>query len=225
MAVCTVACRWEPGVATRLLAVRDELVSRDFDGPGEWWPQQPGVVGGRDRRAGGSWCVTDVAAGLTALVLNRAERRIGTPSRGVLPLAAVASGADWPERVDHHDMASFNLVLAGPGAVTVWTWDADQLRRTDLAPGEHIITSAGVDVAEDPKTARFGAPLARDGWLDVLTSTEPEDDRSALVVRHPIGDDVYATVFGQLITSTPGALTIHSSRTPWKREGWVEQSW
>lgn len=223
--MCTVASRWEPGAPIRLLAVRDELVSRDFDEPGEWWPEQPGVVGGRDRQAGGSWCVTDVAAGVTALVLNRAERRTGTPSRGVLPLAAVAAGTAWPERVDHREMASFNLVLAGPDGVQTWSWDTRDLVRRDLDAGHHLVTSAGVDAADDPKTARFAEPLARDGWLDVLTSTRPEDDRSALVVRHPIGDDVYATVFGQLITSTPGALTIRSSRTPWRRDGWVEQSW
>ena len=82
-----------------LPAIRDELMSRDFDEPGAWWPHQPGVVGGRDRQAGGSWCVSDVTSGVTALVLNRTERRTGSPSRGVLPLLATAFGSSWPAEV------------------------------------------------------------------------------------------------------------------------------
>ena len=73
--MCTVVTRWAADEPLRILAVRDELVSRDFDDPDAWWPEQPGVIGGRDRQAGGSWCVTDVATGVTALVLNRIERR------------------------------------------------------------------------------------------------------------------------------------------------------
>jgi hypothetical protein len=220
--VCTVATQWSPGQPLRILAIRDELVSRDFDGPDEWWPAQPGVVGGRDRQAGGSWCVSDIASGVSALVLNRAERRTGTPSRGVLPLAAVAAGPEWPERVDHRDMAAFNLVLAGPAGVMVWTWNTTTLDRIEPTEGAHLITSGGVD-SGDAKTVRFAPALRTRPWLDVVTSCSPEDDPSALVVRHQIDADTYATVFGQLITATPGRLAISSSRRPWQREGWTDR--
>jgi uncharacterized protein with NRDE domain len=222
--VCTVVCRYEVDEPVRILAIRDELTSRDFDDPDEWWPAQPGVIGGRDRQAGGSWCVSGVASGVTALVLNRAERRVGTPSRGVLPLAAVAAGPGWAQRVDHRAMASFNLVLAGPAGVLVWTWDATELRRIDLGAGTHMITSGGVD-SDDAKTARFGPRFAAEDWLGVVTSCRPEDDRSALVVRHQFEDETYATVFGQLIAAAPGRLDISSSPTPWADGTWVERSW
>jgi uncharacterized protein with NRDE domain len=208
----------------RILAIRDEFISRDFDPPGEWWPSAPGVVGGRDQRAGGSWCVTDVASGLTALVLNRRERQTGEPSRGVLPLAAVSAGVDWPERVEHRGMASFNLVLAGPDGVTAWTWDTDRLRRTDLGPGLHVFTSSGVD-PDDPKATAYAPRFAAEDWLDVVGSREPSDEVGALVVRHETETDVYATVFGQLITAAPGDLRIVHSRTPWRRDTWTEQRW
>jgi transport and Golgi organization protein 2 len=222
--VCTVVTRWRAGAAVRILAVRDEFVSRAFDDPGEWWPDQPGIVGGRDRVAGGSWCVSDVAAGTTALVLNRTERHTGTPSRGVLPLAAVAAGHDWPDTVDHTAMASFTLLLAGPNGVTAWTWDAEQLRRAELAPGTHITTSRGVD-ADDGKTARYADRFAGDDWPAVITSAPPADDRTSLVVRHEFETDTYATVLGQLIDSRPGSLEISYSRTPWQAAGWTERSW
>ena len=47
--MCTVVVRWDPGAAGALeiLALRDELVGRDFDDPGTWWPGKSTVVGMR----------------------------------------------------------------------------------------------------------------------------------------------------------------------------------
>lgn len=218
--MCTVVTRWDAGAPVRILAIRDELVSRDFDEPGEWWPDHPGVIGGRDRLAGGTWCASDSSTGVTALVLNRTERHTGTPSRGVLPLAALAHGSSWPEQVDHRGMASFTLVLAGPDGVLAWTWDARELRRHDLDVGTHVFTSRGIDTG-DAKTERYTPRFAAEPWLDVVTEQPPVDDRDGLVVRHEFETDTYATVFGQLITASPGHLEIEYSRTPWRRGTWT----
>jgi hypothetical protein len=222
--VCTVVTRCVPGEPLRILAVRDELVSRAFDDPDRWWADQPTVVGGRDRTAGGSWCVSDVATGSTALLVNRIERRTGTPSRGVLPLAALAHGTAWTEYVDHREMASFNLVLAEPSRVTVWVWDAAELRSSELSPGVHMITSRGVDT-DDDKTIQFSPRFVAEDWYALVTSCVPAPNPAALVVRVPIEDEVYATVFGQLITATPGALHIEYSRTPWLDGTWAVRDW
>ncbi|MEO9139244.1 MAG: NRDE family protein [Jatrophihabitans sp.] len=222
--MCTVVCRHSPGDPVEILALRDEFVARAFDGPGAWWPDQPSVIGGRDRTAGGSWCVSDLDSGLTALLVNRIERFEGTPSRGLLPLAAVAHRDGWTEHVDHTGMASFNLMLAGPDGVTVWVWDAVDLRRVDLDAGTHMITSRGVD-ADDAKTQRFAPQFERGKWIDVVTACEPSSAEGSLVVRHEHEGRTYATVFGQLITATPGALRIAHTRTPWQAGTWVEQTW
>lgn len=222
--MCTVVTGWDAGSPLRILAIRDEFVSREFDPPGAWWPDQPTVIGGRDRLAGGSWCVSDVETGVTALVLNRIERHTGTPSRGVLPLAAVAAGTKWPELVRHDDMASFTLVLAGPDGVTAWTWDAEQLRQDPLDAGTHVFTSRGLDTG-DEKAARLTPQFATRPWLEVVTEHPPTDDRTALIVRHPFETDTYATVFGQLITGTPGQLRVQHSRTPWDASTWREETW
>jgi hypothetical protein len=222
--MCTVVTRSVAGEPVQVLAIRDEFVSRDFDPPGKWWPDQPSVVGGRDRQAGGSWCVTDVVSGSTALVLNRVEKHSGTPSRGVLPLAAVAVGAAWPERVDPADMASFTLVLATGGGVSAWIWDAVQLRRVDLEAGTHVFTSRAIDTG-DEKAELLGPQFESRPWLDIVTQHEPADDRTALIVRHEFETDVYATVFGQLITSAPGELRVTYSHTPWQPATWVEDRW
>ncbi|MGI8678609.1 MAG: NRDE family protein [Jatrophihabitans sp.] len=222
--MCTVVCRFEAGDAIRILALRDEFVSRAFDEPDAWWPDQPTVIGGRDHVAGGSWCVSDVASGRTALVVNRVERFEGAPSRGRLPLAAVADGDGWTSTIDHRAMASFNLVLAGPDGVVVWLWDATALQRLDLAPGTHMITSRGVD-ADDAKTVRFAPLFEQRPWLDVVTSCSPSVEDSALVVRRELPERTYATVFGQSITSAPGSLRVAHSRTPWQDGTWVDQTW
>jgi hypothetical protein len=227
--MCTVVVRWYAGAPVQLLALRDELVGRDFDDPGTWWPDRPDVVGGRDRVAGGSWCVTRLASGVTALVLNRPERRVaaaGAPSRGVLPLLAVEHGDRWPEHLDLTGMASFTLVLAGPDALRCWDFDGTTLRVSELAEGTHMVTSGG---AEDGKALRFLGSFRDasfpEGWLGLVEQRPPEDDLAALVVRHELEDKVFATVFGQLLEVVPGRLALQSSRTPWIAGSWVTGSW
>lgn len=222
--MCTVVTRWAASEPLRILAIRDEFVSREFDPPGAWWPEQPSVIGGRDRLAGGSWCVSDVDTGVSALVLNRIERHTGTPSRGVLPLAAVADGEGWTKRIDYEQMASFTLVLAGPEGVTAWTWDASELSQHGIEPGIHVFTSRGLDETEE-KAARLTPQFRTRPWMEVVTENPPTDDRTALIVRHPFETDTYATVFGQLITAAPGRLRVQHSRTPWDAATWLDETW
>src|SRR5437879_3598976 len=108
--MCTVVVRWSAGTPTQILALRDELTSRDFDDPYSWWPKQPDVIGGRDRSAGGTWCAVRISTGVTALVLNRPQKRIadpGAPSRGLLPLLGVDRETAWLASIDLTGMASF----------------------------------------------------------------------------------------------------------------------
>lgn len=221
--------RWAPGDPVRILALRDELVGREFDDPGEWWPELPGVVGGRDRSAGGTWCAVDVAAGVTALVLNRPQKRVadaGAPSRGVLPLLAAQHGVDWTAQLDPTSMASFLLVLATPTELRSWAFDGEHLVHAAHEPGTAMFTSG---FEESGKVERYLPTFRRtefpDGWRAVVAAETPADDPAALVVRHegrdPAGHDfVFATVFGQLFEVRPGALELCYSRSPQNEETW-----
>ncbi len=210
--------RWHPGEAAEILALRDEFVAREFDEPAAWWPDQPYAVGGRDRRAGGTWCATDTRTGTIAMLLNRPERPTGAPSRGVLPLALLAHGDAWSDAVDLREMASFNLVRASSAGVTVWSWDGTELQREELVPGTHLVTPPGVD-ADHPRSRRF-LPRFRDtDWLEVVTGCVPSDAPDALVVRHERGDEVWATVFGQRLSTEPDASPL-VSRTPHLAGSW-----
>jgi hypothetical protein len=215
--------RWAPGKSVRILALRDELTSRAFDDPGTWWPEQPDVVGGRDRVAGGTWCASNVRTGATALVLNRPHKRIaddGAPSRGTLPLLAVAHQHDWTSTIDPAGMASFAVVLVTPGRLTSWDFDGSQLTESEQSPGTHMTTSGGV---EDGKAERYLAAFETadpDEWRGLIGRDAPSADLTELVVRREREGVVYATVFGQLIESEPGRLGLRYSRTPWREDSW-----
>lgn len=218
--MCTVVVERTAHGSSRILALRDELTSRAFDEPGRWWPEHPSVVGGRDRTAGGSWCVTDVDSGATALVLNRTERRTGEPSRGLLPLTAVVAGEGWTGRLDHRSMAAFTLLLDTPSSLVAWSWDAHELHRVELGPGQHMATPSGIDT-HDAREVAFAPRFADESWRDVVAGQEPRDDPGALVVRHEIeGGGVWATVFGQLISARPGSLDLEWTTTPWRPDTW-----
>jgi hypothetical protein len=215
--VCTVVVRRSEG-PPQVLAVRDELTDRPFDDPAEHWPELPGVVGGRDRSAGGTWCAVHVGRGRAALVLNRPEKRVadaGAPSRGVLPLLGVRHGTDWPAQLDPAGMASFLLVVADPDRLSSWVFDGARLSATEHEPGTHMFTSGG---AEDGKAERyldaFREAAFPDGWRAVVTRTPAADDPASLVVRHAEAGRVFATVFAQLFDLRPGQLELCWTRRP-----------
>jgi uncharacterized protein with NRDE domain len=239
--VCTVVCRWRPDDQwpVQVLALRDELASRAFDLPGQWWPQQPSVVGGRDRTAGGTWCASDAASGVTAVVLNRPQPRVAlaeAPSRGVLPLLAVRHLESWPQYLDIEGMAGFNLVLATPTAARWWWFDGNELRDEPLTPGVSMFTPTGqlrdVDsrlLAGSARLADADAPTTqvwRD-WLPVIEGVRPSADPTALVVRKQVDDDSYETVFAQFIAATPGTLRLDYLPYPAQggAAGWTTASW
>lgn len=226
--MCTAVIRWRPGAPLCLLALRDEYTGRAFDDPDVWWHEQPHVVGGRDRQAGGSWCVTDVATGRTALVLNRPQRRVAdpeAPSRGLLPLLAVRHGPEWPRHVPLHGMASFVVVLASQQDLTLWEFDGSELTSGWLAEGTHMITSGG---SEDRKADRHLATFESsdcDQWRDLVARFPIQDDTASLLVRQEREGRVYGTVFGQMIRAAAGRLTVTWSRSPWESASWTELSW
>jgi hypothetical protein len=239
--VCTVVCRWQPADAypVQLLAVRDERRSRAFDPPGPWWPDQPQVIGGRDRQAGGSWCTSDRATGTTGVVLNRPERREaapGAPSRGVLPLLAVTHGARWLEHIELDGMAGFNLVLAEPAGLRWWSFDGERLTAFDLAPGTHQfkpngIVSEPLDARLISGRARLADPDAPVGtawadWLDALRATSPSADGTGLLVQRKLDDgDFYESVFAQFIAARPSSLRLDYLIAPLTSPDWLTRRW
>lgn len=223
--MCTVVVRRSAGRPAEILAVRDEITTRAFDDPGRWWPEHPDLVGGRDRVAGGTWCATDVATGVTALVLNRYHERAaapGAPSRGVLPLLAAVHGDAWTAHVELAGMAGFLLVLAGPDLLTSWEFDGERLVRTDHPDGTHVLTSGGPERSKaDRWQGAFAATAFPDEWRGLVQERPPADDPAALVVRREHDGQVYGTVFAETVDARPGRLRLQYSRQPWTAD-WTD---
>ena len=163
----TVILLLRPGHAWPVLiaANRDELLDRPWDPPDSHWPEQPGVVAGRDRLGGGTWMA--LHGGLVAAVLNRPGSLGPAPgklSRGGLPLmavqhrsAAAASGAMLA--LDGGAYRSFNMVLADRhSAHSIRGLGFGQPEGWKLPPGLHVVTA---DDPNDLANLRTRAQLPR----------------------------------------------------------------
>ena len=170
MPVCTVVVSFVPRepVPLLLLGFRDELAARPWKPPARHWPGSP-LVGGFDEQAGGTWLAVHPGIARVSCILNgrggqapQASRR----SRGELPLLAADKGREAlaslhedRERLAAYD--PFHLVHADVTEVTLLSWDGHAATLTELAPGTHMITNAGL-TPDDPKVRHFGARFAAD---------------------------------------------------------------
>jgi hypothetical protein len=199
--VCTVIVHVPDaaGAPIRLLAVRDEDPGRAWDPLGAWWPDRPGVIGVRDRRAGGAWLAAQPEAARVAVILNRADV-VAAPDEALASRGHVVLDALAGRRLDEQPRThGFNLVEVTPAGAEVTMWDGASLRRVALEPGIHMIAHDDVD---DPATARIAAwhdafaepgadePRWWEPWLDTLERTSavgPLDDRAIVRDNRPHG--------------------------------------
>lgn len=143
--MCTAILGIEPGRPLLLAGIRDELADRAWQPPGAHWPDRPGVIGGLDLLAGGTWLAVAPATRRAACVLNGRGRMAAAGSRrsrGVLPLDVAADG-----KLADADLAAFDpfhLLLAEPGRAVLWSWDGDRLAERELGQGLHMVVNSGL---------------------------------------------------------------------------------
>lgn len=213
--MCTVVIDVADAGSSRLLAVRDEDPQRPWDGLGEWWPDDyPGVIGIRDRRAGGAWLAVDPAEHRLAVLLNRADL-LDLPdaaSRGSLALESAAGRSpETPPR-----MHGFNLVEVTPTSARVISWDGVRLRETPVPPGVHMIAHDDLDDPGTPRIAHW-LPRFRDevpdeagwpgAWVSLLAETAslpPEDDRAIIRDNRPHGYPTQSLLYATADVSPTG---------------------
>ena len=237
--MCTVLVRVAPGEPWPLLlgAVRDEFVDRPWDPPDRHWDGAwAGLVGGRDRAAGGTWLAVDPDRPAVAALLNGFRREPPSPeegprpTRGTLALEILASG-DLPPVLDRYDR--FHLLLGSGSGAHVWTWDGEALVEAELEPGTHLVVNAGLDAYEDPLVPHFEPLLAGlpkpdddlgpawDAWRDLLLGDGlPMDDERALLVRKEIEGRTYGSTSASLVALGAEGLryefTAHPTTPAWE---------
>jgi hypothetical protein len=143
--MCTAILDLAPGAPVLLAGVRDELVDRAWQPPGRYWPDHPGLVGGRDLQAGGTWLAVAPEARRVTCVLNARGRPAEPASRrtrGILPLQ-VAQDAKL-RRAGLADFDPFHVLSAEPGLAMLWSWDGEHLTERELGAGLHMLVNSGL---------------------------------------------------------------------------------
>ena len=163
---------------TIIAANRDERLDRVWDPPAAWWPDRPGVVGGRDRTAGGTWMAVN-GTGVFAAVLNRPGSLGPAPgkrSRGELPLLALesdsaAAAARRLTALPADEWRPFNLLVADRRT-------ASFLRGTGAGRPEAVPLPAGISMvtAHDPND--MASPRTRRHLPRFRTADPPAPDRN-----------------------------------------------
>jgi hypothetical protein len=153
----------------------------------------------------------------------------GRRSRGELPLAALRDRtlALRPEELARFD--GFHLLLATGDGATVWTWDGRALERDEVAPGHHVLVSAGLDPAGHPRASFSAAGFARIGaepvewptWHALLAAAAvPPDDERALLLRREIDGRVYASGATSLVALARDRVRHDFSGSPHDPGSW-----
>jgi uncharacterized protein with NRDE domain len=200
-----------------IAANRDELISRAWDAPGEYWPALPGVIAGRDRLGGGAWMGVN-RHGVFAAVLNRRGTLGPAPgkrSRGELPLLALAhpsaaEAAAALATLNPQDFRPFNAILAD-AREAYWLRGAAAIEAARLDPGWHMLTA---DELDDPASPRIAANFAD---LRALPHPTPEAHHAltAIMARKAAGEAAmtienrngFATISSALVFLSPSLPT------------------
>jgi hypothetical protein len=244
--MCTAIVSIEPGAPLLLAGVRDELVDRAWQPPGRHWPEHPGLIGGRDLLAGGTWLAVAPAARRVACVLNgrgRMADRAARQTRGVVPLQAAEDGKLGRSGLAEFD--PFHLLSAEPGSAVLWSWDGESLIEQELTAGLHIVVNSGLEegtgalleherariehflprlrAAARPSPGPDGpAGRAWGAWLPLLDGDGlAADDPRALIVRRDLGGGrIYGTTSMSLVALSQGAVRYDFTAVPGDPSAW-----
>jgi uncharacterized protein with NRDE domain len=164
--MCLIAFAWQAHADYRLIlgANRDEFHARPA-APLDWWPDAPGVLGGRDLQAGGTWLAV-ARSGRLATVTNYREDlkpQGGLRSRGELVsrfLSGTESATEFAASVDGASYAGFSLLAAELGArrsELAYVSNRGDAARS-LEPGIYGLSNASLDTPW-PKVLRAKSQL------------------------------------------------------------------
>ena len=243
--MCTAVLSIEPGLPVLLAGVRDELTDRAWEPPAQHWPQYPGLIGGRDLQAGGTWLAVSDQDRRVGCVLNAvgalapaATRR----SRGSLPLTAAAG---MP--LDAAALAAldpFHLLTAEPAGAIIQSWDGHALTERPLPPGLHFVVNSGLAselAGREHELARIAHFLERfrsaarpdprpgqsvaeawGSWFPLVNGDGigPDDPRALIVRRDLGGGRTWGTTSLSLVCLTQDAIRYDFTGRPGEPASW-----
>lgn len=174
MCLLVIAWRSHPRHRVVVAANRDEYHERPAAPLGPW-PDPPGVVGGRDLLANGTWFAVDANRrfGIVTNFREFGRRRRNAPSRGGL-VPAYLAGAGSPAaylralETDAPGYAGFNLLAGDHDSLWYASNRADVFAR-ELSPGIYGLSNEFLDTPW-PKVVRVRERIS------TLLAAEPESE-------------------------------------------------
>ncbi len=239
--MCTVLVLWRPGEPWPLLVAtnRDERLDRPFDLPGRYWPAAPSALAWRDRAGGGSWLGLN-DDGVVATLVNAYDQLgplAGKASRGELVVRALAQldaaaaaraiAALPPERY-----RGFTLLVADRTRAFTVSSDGTARRVDALAPGHHMLTPEGCDVADAPRVRAYLDDLRAapppdpgagdwEGWTALLRREDAADPHHAMTVTTEGGFGTVASTLIGIPAQRGAAAALLVAAGPPTRVGYV----
>jgi Transport and Golgi organisation 2 len=206
--MCTALLSIDDDGQMLLVGVRDEMLARAWEPPARHWPDLPGLIGGRDLVAGGTWLAVSPEDRRAACVLNGRGRQAPAAtrrSRGALPVqAAIGKPLD---RSALADLDPFHLLVAEPGHASLQSWDGRDLLERELRPGLHLAVNSGLASDLHParppsgKQAHPAQPLSTDQpRTDQPRTDQPRTDQPT---TNPPRTDQPATAGYQVAATDP----------------------
>ncbi len=230
--MCTVLVRLDPHGAWPVLVafVRDEDRSRPTAPPDAWWPEHPTAIGGRDEVAGGTWLAVDAGhPPALALLTDQFDPHATlpdpatSPTRGTLPLLALARGAHFDLEADApgnvHAYQSFHLVSIAPEHgdwnIERWGWDGTALEHEQLGPGDHVVASRALTLpGERERRMRLLDAMAHLDEIDpdhALTTADAWGNWLDLLDGRGVGPDDLDHLTVHSVQQRPGFGTVGAS--------------
>jgi uncharacterized protein with NRDE domain len=162
MCLILVAWRTLPSNPLVVAANRDEFHARPA-APAKFWDDRPGILGGRDLEARGTWMGVSRSGKFAAVTNYRgAQEPRAAESRGALVTRFLENGdaaASYVSNILGSTYSGFNL-LACDGEELWWTSNRGGEPRR-LAPGIYGLGNALIDAPEvDASKQRFASVLA-----------------------------------------------------------------
>lgn len=163
MCLIALAYKVHPSYPLIVAANRDEFLDRLAE-PARFWPAEPHVLAGRDRRAGGTWLGITTSGRFAALTNYRdlSLPPVHGPSRGALVRQALDPGFVPAETTKYE---GFNLLYGATDALRYHTNIGG--KDEGLAPGIHGLSNHLLDTPW-PKVQR-----AKERIAEIVKAAEP----------------------------------------------------
>jgi len=188
MCLIVFAINHHPDYPLILAANRDEFYARPTV-PAAYWPDQPQLLGGRDKQAGGTWMALHTDGRMAAVTNYRDLKNLknDAKSRGELPvnyLLGMESAEVFLRNVhtEAHAYNGFNMLLYEQNALFHYSNYEGKTNR--ITEGIHGLSNALLDTPwpkvnrlKEAFTKTISGPFSHESLLDLLASNElaPDD--------------------------------------------------